>query len=126
MRCGSLTPLVLGVAGLTLGAGCATMLRGTTQEVVIATAPPGAVVALSDGRRCVTPCALEVGRKEPVRVTLEKPGCDTYATALVPTLSGAGVALGGLPDYRTGAVYDLRPNPLFVRLACRARPLFPG
>jgi hypothetical protein len=121
----SLTPLVLGLTGLLLGDGCATMVRGTTQEVAIASEPPGAVVTLSDGRRCVAPCTLEASRKEALRVTLARPGCDTYTTALVPTLSGAGVALGGLPDYRTGAIYDLRPNPLAVKLARRARPLFP-
>ena len=123
---GPLTPLMLGLVSVALGAGCATMVRGTTQEVVIASEPPGAVASLADGRRCVTPCALEAERGEALRVTVEKPGCDTHTTILAPTLSGAGVALGGLRDYRTGAVYDLRPNPLFVRLACRPRPLVPG
>lgn len=41
---------------------------------------------------------------------------------MVPTLSGAGVILGGLIDYGTGAVYDLQPNPLTVTLACGPTP----
>jgi hypothetical protein len=37
---------------------------------------------------------------------------------MIPTLAGAGAMLGGMIDYGTGAVYDLQPNPLFVKMTC--------
>jgi hypothetical protein len=45
-------------------------------------------------------------------------------------LAGAGVILGGLIDYGTGAVYSLQPNPVVAMLKCRgyvqARAVTPG
>ena len=40
---------------------------------------------------------------------------------MIPSLAGAGVMLGGLVDYGTGAVYDLQPNPLFAKLTCEKK-----
>ncbi len=99
-------------------AGCATMIRGTEQEIFINSEPEGAEVTLSNGQQCVTPCRLKAQRKESLQITVRKEGCNTITTAMVPTLAGAGVILGGLIDYGTGAVYDLQPNPLFVTLTC--------
>ena len=125
MRRGAITLITLGFVGLIPITGCATMIRGTIQSIVIDTDPPGAMVSLSDGRSWITPCTIEAERNKTLQITVEKPGCDTYTTTVMPTLAGAGVALGGLIDYRTGAVYDLQPNPLSIELACRIRPLFP-
>ena len=110
----------LALAGaLVLGlSGCATAIRGTTQQISINSQPVGANVTLSSGQTCVTPCALEVKRKDSLQITLEKDGCQPQTTTLVPSLAGAGVIMGGLVDYGTGAVYDLQPNPLHVRLIC--------
>jgi hypothetical protein len=98
--------------------GCATMIRGTTQQVSINTDPPGATVTTSTGQSCTSPCLFEAERKNTLQVTVEKGGCNTYTSAMVPTLAGAGAIWGGLIDYGTGAVYDLQPNPLFVKLTC--------
>ncbi|RMD80984.1 MAG: hypothetical protein D6815_12885 [Candidatus Dadabacteria bacterium] len=94
------------------------MFRGTTQQISINTDPAGATATLSDGRSCTTPCTLEASRKKSLQIFFEKPGCNSTSSAMVPTLSGAGAVLGGLVDYGTGAVYDLQPNPLFVKLTC--------
>lgn len=99
-----------------LCSGCATMVRGTKQTVSINTTPAGAKVAFSDGQSCVSPCTISAKRKDTLNVTIEKEGYHTHTTALVPSLGGAGVMLGGLVDYGTGAVYDLQPNPLYVNL----------
>ena len=114
------TRFALALAGaLALGlSGCATAIRGTTQQISINSQPVGASVTLSNGQTCVTPCSLEVKRKNSLQVTVEKEGCQPQTTALVPSLAGGGVLLGGLVDYGTGAVYDLQPNPLHVRLIC--------
>lgn len=101
--------------------GCATMVRGTTQTISINTDPSGATATLSDGRSCSTPCTLEAKRKETIQISLEKEGCNSTSTAMVPTLAGAGAILGGMVDYGTGAVYDLQPNPLFVKLTCEKK-----
>ena len=111
-------------AGLLGGAlsGCATLLTGTTESVSINTDPLGAKVELSNGSTCVTPCNIAVPKKGTLQVTLRKEGCRTYTTALIPTISGTGIVLGGLIDYGTGAVYHHQPNPLFVHLDCEAPP----
>ena len=94
------------------------MIRGTTQTVSINSDPDGATVTLSNGNTCLTPCVIEVQRKNTLQLTLQREGCRRHTTAMVPTLAGAGAILGGLIDYGTGAVYDLQPNPLFVTLVC--------
>lgn len=38
--------------------------------------------------------------------------------SVFPTLAGAGVILGGVIDYGTGAVYNLQPNPVVANLRC--------
>ncbi len=126
MKTGSIALVALGFAGIATVTGCATMVRGTSQEVTIDTDPPGAVATLSDGRSCVTPCVLEAERKQPLRVTLEKRYCDRHSATMVPTSTGAWAVMSGLIDRRTGAAYDLQPNPLLVELTCHARPLFPA
>ena len=98
--------------------GCATIMTGTTESVSINTDPIGAKVELSNGSTCLTPCNISVPKKGTIQVTIRKDGCRTHTTALIPTLSGTGVVLGGLIDYGTGAVYHHQPNPLFVHLDC--------
>jgi hypothetical protein len=66
----------------------------------------------------MSPCLFEAERKNTLQVTIERAGCNTYTSAMIPTLAGAGAILGSLIDYGTGAVYDLQPNPLFVKLTC--------
>ena len=99
-------------------AGCATMIRGTTQDISVNTVPSGAQLRFSNGQSCQSPCQLEVARNETLLITIDKEGCHAQTATMVPTLAGGGVILGGLIDYGTGAVYDLQPNPLTVTLAC--------
>jgi hypothetical protein len=106
--------------------GCATMIRGTTQQVSINTDPPGATVTTSTGQSCTSPCLFEAERKNTLQVTVEKTGCNTYTSAMIPTLAGAGAIWGGLIDYGTGAVYDLQPNPLFIKLTCAENSIRPA
>jgi hypothetical protein len=106
--------------------GCATMIRGTTQQVSINTDPPGATVTTSTGQSCTSPCLFEAERKNTLQVTIERGGCNTYTSAMIPTLAGAGAIWGGLIDYGTGAVYDLQPNPFFVKLTCAEDAIQPA
>ncbi len=109
-----------------LGA-CATITRGTTDTLVIESEPPGAEVELSNGMRCRTPCALEVDRDRSLVVRIRKPGYEPVEATVTPKVSGAGsagmagnVVLGGIigaaVDAGSGAMYDLVPNPVRVKL----------
>jgi hypothetical protein len=99
-------------------AGCATMVRGTEQEVAVNTVPNAAKVQFSNGQACTSPCRIKAERNKSLIVTISKDACHTQTATMVPTLAGAGVILGGLIDYGTGAVYDLQPNPMTVTLVC--------
>jgi hypothetical protein len=38
--------------------------------------------------------------------------------SVFPTIAAAGIVLGGVIDYGTGAVYNLQPNPVVANLRC--------
>lgn len=103
---------------LILLSGCATIIRGTEQQVTVNTNPPGAKVDFSNGQSCQSPCTIKSKRDQSLQITLSKEGCQTQTATMVPSLAGGGVILGGLIDYGTGAVYDLQPNPLTVTMFC--------
>jgi len=105
--------------------GCATMIRGTTEELQLTSDPVGAKASLSNGQSCTTPCSLSLARNSSLAVTFIKDGCDNHTVSVFPTLAGAGVILGGLIDYGTGAVYSLQPNPVIASLRC-AKTAEPG
>ena len=96
--------------------GCATMIRGTSEKLMITSEPDGAQVKLSDGRSCKTPCQMECKRNQTLILKFSKEGHQEESLTVCPTLAGAGVILGGLIDYGTGAVYSLQPNPAHVIL----------
>ncbi len=116
------------VLSFSLVSGCATVVRGSSEAITFQSTPSGALVKLSSGQSCTTPCELEVKRKGEVFVTVEKDGYKTLETALVSSIDGGSLALGTtanilfLPiindvvDYNTGANYSRKPNPLAVTL----------
>ena len=113
----SINLALVAVAAMNLAA-CATIVRGTDQQVSVNTDPVGATVRFSTGESCTGPCTIKAKRNQSLQINVSKSGCATQTATMVPTLAGAGVILGGLVDYGTGAVYDLQPNPLTVTLAC--------
>jgi len=115
------------VATELLCSGCATVTRGRSQDWTANTQPIGAVVTLSNGEVCKTPCTLKLRRKYPFAVDICKAGYKRVQTQVVSSIHGAGavglagnVLLGGLigagVDVGTGAGKDLAPNPLEVTL----------
>src|SRR5688500_5657312 len=111
------------MVGVFLGSsGCATVVRGTTDNVRIETNPPGANVHLSTGDTGVTPVSFNLPRKHPITVELEKAGFEKVTMTLNPTRSKQGSiatagnafiggAVGSAIDSSTGAALDLQPNP---------------
>lgn len=119
-------------AAMALGA-CATVTKGTDDTVKFESTPPGANVSFKEvsGRinqeGCVTPCTLELNRKYTYSVEVAKEGYQTYVQLLEPKLSGDGTAgmagnillggvIGAAVDASTGAMNDLKPNPMIANL----------
>jgi hypothetical protein len=106
---------------------CATAVRGTHQELEVFSEPSQADVTLSNGQRGRTPASFQVPRKKPITVEVTKPGFQRTIVSLTPVLSGGGAAtsagniiLGGVVgagvDTVSGALFNLRPNPVSVTL----------
>lgn len=122
---------LLAVAALVLPCiGCASISRGTTENISISSTPPGATAELSgldNPTSCVTPCVVVVKRNADITVTVNKEGYEPQVIPLTKEIPGAGAAgfagnvlIGGLVgmgvDAATGAAQDHKPNPVVVTL----------
>lgn len=124
-------PFIICLAGVSL-AGCATVTRGTTNQVQIVSEPSGASVRTSMGHQCVTPCTISVSRKDEFVVSYSMPGYEDAQVQVKTGIAGSGAAgfagnlvLGGVVgmgvDAATGATLEHVPNPVSVTL----RPVAP-
>jgi hypothetical protein len=110
--------------------GCASVTRGTTENISIASTPSGAqadVAGLDVPTVCVTPCVVQAKRNADIVVTVSKEGFEPQVVPLTKDVSGSGGAgfagnllLGGIVgmgvDAATGAAMDHKPNPVIVTL----------
>ncbi len=121
--------VLLAVSALTaLTSGCATIVKGTTQEIPVASEPTGARVAVNGSPAGTTPTKVTLSRKQNHMITLEKEGYESESVALTKRMGGAvagNIIAGGLVgwgvDAVSGAQYNLHPETVNVRL----RPLAP-
>lgn len=109
-------------------AGCATVTRGTTSDVVINFVPENAKVTTSLGHSCsASPCELKISRKDEFSVTAEADGYQTQTIEVRKRVSAAGAAgaagnvlIGGVigvaVDGVTGATLEHTPNPVNIEL----------
>jgi len=111
----------LSLLSLLLLAGCATIVRGTEQNVTVDTVPSGAKVQFSNGQTCMSPCSIAAKRNKPINVSVSMAGCTPQTAFVRPRITAGGGLLGGLPDLATGAVYDLEPSQLSFMLTCGDR-----
>lgn len=134
---------ILGIVALcALAGGCASVTRGTTENISMASTPSGAeavVSGLEVPTTCTTPCSVVVKRNADVSVTFQKEGYVPQVVQLtkdIPATGAVGFAgnilAGGLVgmgvDAVTGAATDHKPNPVIVTLqpaGPRARPAPP-
>jgi hypothetical protein len=109
-------------------AACATVTRGVHQTWSVDTMPSGAAIKTSNGFACdQTPCTFRMERKTEFDVTISKAGYKTWTGHVTHSIAGGGAAgmagnviVGGIigagVDVSSGAMMDLKPNPLKVTL----------
>jgi hypothetical protein len=103
--------------------GCATVTRGTSEDLIVKTVPEGAKVEVtlgSGGREscAATPCTIRLPRRTQATVLIEKEGFRSVRAEVRGKL-GAFVPLGvvgAAVDVASGAALRLEPNPLEVTL----------
>jgi hypothetical protein len=115
---------------------CASITRGTTENISISSTPAGATAELSgldNPTACVTPCVVVAKRNADITVTINKAGYEPQVIPLTKEIPGTGAAgfagnvlVGGLVgmgvDAATGAAMDHKPNPVTVTLQPVAPP----
>ena len=107
--------------------GCASVTRGTTEQIQILSEPAGAEARTSMGHVCTTPCTLQFNRKDEFTVTASKPGFHSAEMPVGTHVAGGGAAgfagnllLGGVVgmavDASSGAMLEHYPNPVMLEL----------
>jgi hypothetical protein len=106
-----------------LAQGCATISRGTHQDLSVDSTPNGALASLSDGQSCTTPCTLKISRNTAYIVKFSKDNCVGQSETVSTNVSGSGLTEAILLDpvfidFFDGAIYDAYPNPVTSTLHC--------
>lgn len=93
--------------------GCASVSRGTSETISVATTPSGAeatISGLDQPTVCTTPCAFTAARSADIVVSIAKEGYEPQIIPLTKELSGSGSAgfagnllLGGVIGMRVDA-----------------------
>jgi hypothetical protein len=106
-----------------LAQGCASIIKGTTQPIPIASDPSGADILIDGKVMGQTPKTLALKRKGTYVITIQKPGFEQQSVPIVRKIGGAvwGNAIaGGLIgwgfDAASGAQYNLSPESVAVKL----------
>lgn len=119
---------VVGVLAVGLAlSGCASITRGWNEQMQFSSVPSEANVRTSMGFQCLTPCTLQVGRKDEFTVVFSKAGYETKEVQVRTQVAGGGAAgfagnvlLGGVVgmgvDVASGAALEHCPNPVSVTL----------
>lgn len=104
--------------------GCATIVSGKTQDVMIRSNPIGAAVTIDDVAMGTTPMLANLVRKKRHQIKFAKDG---YEENLRATTRGfnwwyvANLVFGGviglIVDPCTGAIYDVEPSEVTVNLS---------
>jgi len=111
---------------------CATMIRGTSQEIPIKSEPPGAKVRINGMPKGVTPVTVPILRRsdEPL-VSIEYEGYKKWELSLNKThapwamlnlIVGPFALFGVIPDLINHANYTFTPEELNVELEKMSMP----
>ncbi len=103
--------------------GCATVVKGTTQKIPVASDPPGADVIANGQLLGQTPIDITLQRKRDHLVTISKDGYKQKSVAITKSTGGAvwgNIIAGGLigwgVDASSGAQYNLSPESINLAL----------
>lgn len=110
---------------------CATVVRGTNNDVTFTSTPSGAQVTTTLGHQCITPCQVRVGRRDEFVATFTHDGrrreipvntrvAGTGAGAMAGNLLLGGIVGGGV-DLATGAALEHYPNPVHADFSALPR-----
>ena len=108
---------------LILASGCATIVKGTTQQIPITSDPLAADIVVDGNLVGQTPTSVSLKRKNDHLLTIQKAGYQPKAVAVVRNVGGAvwgNIIAGGLigwgVDAVSGAQYNLVPVTVSVKL----------
>jgi len=103
--------------------GCATIVKGKTQEVTFKSEPDDATVTVTGRTIGKTPVTIQLDRKSDQTVTFEKEDYKSQTFPLTTTITGwfwGNIALGGLigstTDGVTGSLHEYSPSHFLVTL----------
>jgi hypothetical protein len=108
-----------------ISAGCATIVRGTSHGIGIASQPPGAKVTINNQEYGRTPVAAKLRRKESHHVVIHLEGYEPYEIVLTRQTSawlagnlvfGPGFPVGIAIDAIAGGMYSLKPDQIEAEL----------
>ena len=93
---------IVGIVALcAVAGGCASVTRGTTENISIASTPSGAEATISGldvPTACVTPCSVVVKRNADISVAFEKQGYQPQVVQLTKEIPATGaVGFAGFP-----------------------------
>lgn len=120
--------IIVALLSAALSSGCASVVRGTSEKVVINAEPADATIRTSLGHSCASsPCTVEVSRRTEFSATAKKPGYKPGSIHIGTRVGGGGAAgfagnvlVGGVigmgVDAATGATLDHFPNPALIKL----------
>ena len=94
--------------------GCASVTRGTTENISISTAPAGATADISGleiPTACVTPCVVVAKRSADITVTINKEGYEPQIIPLTKEIPGSGAAGQGVVHGVQGPVLEVSFQP---------------
>ena len=115
--------VLLALITLTIVSGCATVVKGTTQNIPVNSDPTGAEVVVNNNVLGTTPTEIKLKRKRDHQVVIRKEGYTSVTMPILKSVGGAvwgNVLAGGLigwgVDATSGAQYNLSPETIFVTL----------
>lgn len=105
---------------------CASVSRGTIEDVAVQVTPPNATITTSLNQSCTAlPCIIKAKRTDDFTVTAAAPGYQSQTVNVgrvqkPGALAGniiAGGMIGYMVDKKNGADMDHTPNPVIIDLA---------
>ena len=124
-RCANIVELVSACLLALAADGCATIVQGTTETLVVESTPPGARVTIEPGGlEVVTPGEVVLERGSKYRLRFERDGFEPTVDEVFPQADGTtagNLVVGGIiglnHDLESGAAFGLFPNPVHVHLS---------